>query len=211
MASWKQFTYEEKKKIEELIKQKKNANQIATELQRSYSSIQREIVTYGGYAGYSAEDSFYGRKKLVAFMNEAPKKKQKKLIPISFQERIKIEDLLKRNYSVRLLATVVGRPQSTINNEIKRNGGRAKYNCKDAQKRFETVYQERKENVSHTLIKKYREKMGIQIEEEQEQEEEQEEVKLDQKIDQQLAQRISNLEMQIEILFETIRGLKNGN
>lgn len=71
------FDFEEKKKIEELLKQEKSPLYIALQLNRSVTGIEGEINNNGGFGDYSAEEShkkyLTGRKALGKKMSKVRK------------------------------------------------------------------------------------------------------------------------------------------
>jgi IS30 family transposase len=55
--------------------------------------------------------------------------------PLNLQERKKIEELIKQNYSLSDIARTIGRAKNTVITDVRRNGGRNEYT---AEKSMET-------------------------------------------------------------------------
>lgn len=107
-----------------------------------------------------------------------------KLISISFEERQKIEDYLKQNVSGNRIAQLLNRSTTGIQTEILRGGGRDKYSAVNAHEIYLNNKKERLLKISKNL--KGRNPLSP------------------------LHKRMQNLEMQIEILTDTIKEiLKN--
>ncbi len=106
---------------------------------------------------------------------------------LTLDERQIIEDLSKRGYSAVTIAKQLGRGGTTIAREIRKNGGPLFYNAIKAQKES---YQRKSEG--YIKISESVKKSGYNPFES-------------------LKARIENLEMQLEILVDTIKELKNGN
>jgi IS30 family transposase len=100
---------------------------------------------------------------------------------LDFEERKLLEENLKRNYTMQKIARIMNRSGTGLTKEVKKNGGRLKYNAIEAQKRAD-FHRENRDRSNYQQGKFY---------------------KLDLKI--------TNLEMQMDILVETIKELRNGN
>lgn len=102
---------------------------------------------------------------------------------ITFEERQAIEKYLKLGFSASSIARQLERSKNSIVWEVRRNGGREKYNAKLAQKDCDKRNEIRKEKVSYTNSKRSSEFN--------------------------YKKRIENIEMQLEILSETIKEFIN--
>lgn len=111
------------------------------------------------------------------------KKKNSKQL-LTLEERILIEETLKTKMSYAKLSKVVKRSQTCIFNEIHRNGGRENYNALEADKRSQLFVTRRNEKNAIRLQNSHRTWMG-------------------------LSRKVINLEMQIEILYEEIKRMKD--
>jgi len=112
------------------------------------------------------------------------KKHGGRMDPYTFEERKIIERLLKSGATGKHAAKKLGRSTNGINTEIRKNGGWKEYNAERAQKRAEEMRRDANKKISHALLGK----SGPGV-----------------------SKRIKNLEMQVEILFETIRELKGSH
>ena len=101
--------------------------------------------------------------------------------PLTFQEREMIEKYLKENKACNEIARILNRSGNCISTET-RICGRSNYNAVEAQKRRDDIVKKRAHDLS---IRNSGKKNYMNIK-----------------------QRIDNLEMQIEILFETIKQLR---
>jgi IS30 family transposase len=107
-------------------------------------------------------------------------------IAFTLAERKKIERFLKMRFSCGAIAKELGRSKNGVVSEVRRNGGKKEYNAEKAQEQAET----RRTNKYKNLIeinKGKRENHPIH----------------------RMKMRIDNLEMQLEILYETIKEMKN--
>jgi len=107
---------------------------------------------------------------------------------LSLEERKTIRKKLDASYSCSLIANLLGRGKTTVILEVRRNGGKEKYNPELAQKAFE----ERKDLVHKSrseTLKRLNNPTPFKI----------------------LFDKVASIEMQLEILTEEIRKLKNGN
>lgn len=100
---------------------------------------------------------------------------------LTLEERILIEKYVKKGYSGRLISKILGRNASVISMEIHRFADRSQY---DAQKAHEQCSQGWKKGGINSS--RWR-KSTIQL----------------------MNDRLTNLEMQLKILYETIKELKN--
>lgn len=108
-------------------------------------------------------------------------------IPLRLEERKIIKKKLDAGYSIALIAKVLNRAKNTVVVEVRRNGGRENYDPDKAHS--EALSRQRGGNAKKIIILKTHGKSPwIKIRD-----------------------RISNLEMQVEILTEEIRNLKNAN
>ncbi len=101
---------------------------------------------------------------------------------IDFEERKLIEKHLKRELSCTEISKLISRSKNAVVTEVRKNGGREKYCAKEAQKLVELTKKERYQKLSERNRKmKNVSSLGL---------------------------RIQSLEMQIEILHETIKEMK---
>lgn len=100
---------------------------------------------------------------------------------LTLEERILIEKYAKKGYSANLISKILGRNQSVISVELKRLGDRSQY---DAQKAHEQCLQGWKRGGVNSVKKRRGNSQSIN-------------------------NRVTNLEMQLKILYETIKELKN--
>lgn len=102
----------------------------------------------------------------------------------TLEERKVIQKLLKQGFSGTNIAKHLHRSQNGVNYEIRRNGGRNKY---DAEKAHEIIIKRRMESNE----KRRNANLG--------------------KSGPGLNKRVQNLEMQVEVLFETIKEMRGRN
>jgi len=103
--------------------------------------------------------------------------------PINFEERKVIEELLQLDYSGSQIAYEINRHKNSINFEIRRNGGRKNYKAEIAQQRHNDIGMLK----NSSLREKYdKGKHPIS----------------------RMKQKIENLEMQMEILTDSIKELR---
>lgn len=98
---------------------------------------------------------------------------------LSFDERVLIEKYIKKGFSLKEISRVIGRAATTVYNEVRHHGGRDSYCCNNAQKMSEEVKKER--YIKLSIRNRGKPKVFL------------------------LKHRIENLEMQVEILHETIK------
>ncbi len=105
--------------------------------------------------------------------------------PLSIEEREAIEKQLEFGFTASMIGASIGRSKNCIVLEIRRNGGRNKYNAIKAQKNAEERNKNRKLKLSQ--------------------------LNQNQTPYFSMRDRIENLEMQVEILSETIKELINAS
>ena len=105
---------------------------------------------------------------------------KRKSLPITFEERKLVEKYAKQGISGNQIARLLKRSLNLINCEFKRAGGRENYSAKESQRLSEKTKEEKYKRLS---------KMNKG------------------RIVNPNVKRIENLEMQIEILHETIKGM----
>ena len=111
---------------------------------------------------------------------------KKVLIPLTLEERIFIQEHIKKGFSLSETARVMGRGKNTVVTEVRNNGGIYLYNAKQAQ---EAAYVNRIQGDlkrKAVLSKSPNPYLSLK-------------------------QRLDAMEMQMEILIETIKDLKNQN
>ncbi len=99
--------------------------------------------------------------------------------PLTLQERIIIEKYIKQGFSCTEISKIIFRGVNTVVSEVRRSGGRETYCAKDAQRLSEI----RMENKYERLSERNKGRATVFH----------------------IKQRIENLEMQLEILHETIK------
>jgi len=103
----------------------------------------------------------------------------KKVTRLTLQERMLIEKHIKRDLSCREIAKIIGRSKNGVTSEIRRNGGREKYNAEQANLNTIHIEQQKYQKLSErNKAQAYKSSFE---------------------------KRIDNLEMQLQILTETIR------
>ncbi len=110
---------------------------------------------------------------------------KRKIKRITYLERMQIEILLKEGLEISEIASILGRSRSSLSTEIVRAGGREVYSASISQHQRDIFKKIRIEN-----LKKERPRKLI-------------------KTNDSIEQRFKNLEMQIEILHDTIKDLLN--
>ena len=103
---------------------------------------------------------------------------------LTFEERQKIESLNKNGLSCHQIAREIGRSKNAIATEFRRNGGREHYSAKKGQQRTDDLRKKRSEQM------KIDSRVLVNIQKAQ------------------LGKRIANIEMQIEILFDLFKELR---
>jgi len=100
---------------------------------------------------------------------------------ITYEERCLIEKLLKKGLSCSEIAKRINRSKNGVITEVRKNGGKEFYNAKEADKNSLLKFEEKKQKLKNINLKNTRQYY--------------------------LKQRIANLEMQVEILYDTLKGL----
>lgn len=164
---------EMKIEIETLLKQGRSIRSIARELNISETTMAREINSHGGRDLYRAEDSIRSKWD----------KQFKRAHALTFEERSKIEQFARDvEYSLGAIARKIGRSKNAVITEVRRNGGRATYNAKEAHTRAIDKQIESFEKKKSTRKRR----LETKVEE-----------------------RLSAVEMQLEILVDEIMRLRN--
>lgn len=104
--------------------------------------------------------------------------------PLTLGERKKIEALLRTGISCSAISRKIERGKNTVVSEVKRCGGRLTYTAKEAQKRYEQTRNERYEKLRQINLGQ---RSSVTT----------------------MTERIDCLEMQVEILSETLKELIN--
>lgn len=102
---------------------------------------------------------------------------------LTFEEREIIEKLIKNNISACGIARAINRSKNSVITEIRRNGGRDEYRAQSSQEKYYINMSKKHKILSD--FNKGKSPMNT------------------------LLSRVDSLEMQVEILFETIKGLLN--
>lgn len=174
---WKQrITPEVRVKMESLAKQGYTYGEIAQHLGINENTISSEFARGGGKQFYNAEER-----------NKSAPKDVHRGLPFSRDERELIEKYLKMNFSNSQIAKILKRSKNGVNVEIRRNGGREKYNAELAEKHAG----ESKENFGKTQREFVRMSLARFSDTFNNFEE--------------LEKRVRSLEFQVEILVETIK------
>lgn len=109
--------------------------------------------------------------------------------PLSLEERKEIERLLKQSHTGGAIGRILGLCKTTINFEVRRNGGRENYCAKKAQEVADENKVDRYKKTAASLkgkdnwVKDFTKNIKL---------------------------RIENLEMQIEILIDEVKSLRKG-
>ena len=74
---------------------------------------------------------------------------------LSYEERVKIEGFLGISYSYQSIADTLKRSKTAIADEVKRNGGRKKYNAVKAQKRARLKQKQKKRNCVKVALSRF--------------------------------------------------------
>ncbi len=167
--------------------------QIAKRLSMGYSTIFAKVKEFGGVEAIRSElmnPIEPKQMELFESKNEI-QEKDEVLIPevnyhnaLTFSERVKIKELLDTGIPLRQIANQMERAKNTIVYEVRRNGGREVYEPKKAHLE---AYSRKRESLN-PLVKRNKEQME-QVDE--------------------FETRIKSLEMQVEILSETITQMRN--
>ncbi len=104
---------------------------------------------------------------------------------LNFEERLRIEELIKDGITLPGISLALGRGKNTIIREIRTKGGRENYNAIEAQRIADEINEAKKQKLSKLNKENPRESPV-----------------------QKLGQRIDMLEMHIDILFEQIKEIQ---
>lgn len=207
------LTLEERKEIERLLKLNKNYAQIATALRRSPETIRQELIKYGKNKIYTADEAHKSCQEKIALRGQLRSH-------FTFEEKKKIELLLSQHVSCNKIAEILGRSQRGISREVKLNSLNGVYSAENS---YRVMYRRN--------LEKRTKKTPIQIENDYRQlnfleeeinnlscnksatiEDKQQDMNIykefEEKIEK-LTNKIELLEMQIDILHDTIKELKN--
>lgn len=138
----KSFTFDERKKIEELIKQELNYPQIGKILNRSRWSIKGEVNSKGGYLTYTAVKAQEIADSHSVYINNV---KNRRIKPYTNEDRIVIEESIKKGLTFAQIGVLLTRTFASIANEIIKNGHRIGYTAKKSQERYEKSLISRRE------------------------------------------------------------------
>ena len=109
-----------------------------------------------------------------------------KLNRLTYEERQKIETLIKTPVSLTVLASMIGRSKNCVVLEVRRNGGRSEYTAKKGQASADARVDQRKQ----VLIKNNTGKIGKNPRSH-------------------FIHRMRSIEMQVQIISETLKELLN--
>lgn len=111
--------------------------------------------------------------------------------PFTLEERNEIEKRIKRGWSLSSIAIHIQRSKNGVITEVKRNGGRIRYNAELAQKEYESSTLRANEKRRNWNQKQNRESK----------------ISNQQKIEK-LESMVDSITMQLDILFETLREIQ---
>lgn len=119
------LTLQERQEIERLVQLNRSIGEIASALNRPTSTISRELNKLISRKEYNAE-------KMHA-LSQGGKGKAGRLLE---EERVQIEDLLARKFTVNRIASILRRSYCCIKQEVQKNGGKDNYTASAAQAAF---------------------------------------------------------------------------
>jgi IS30 family transposase len=186
MGSFKRITLEERQLIEQYCKERKSIYRMAILLKRSQHSLHYEIaVKNDGMENYDAvkADNKSKTARTLDFSEEGVNESNRNA-HLSKWEREFIQQNLYKGMSVKRIAYALKRASTTIYHEISRNGGKDVYRADEAHKRYMEQGTIRKELTGINLKKNHSQTTQMEI---------------------------SSLKMQVEILFEMIKDLREKN
>ncbi len=116
-----------------------------------------------------------------------PDKKTRKITThFTFDERVVIQELVEKGFPGAHIGFILGRDCGTINRELRVNGGRENYKAVDAHNNHNVRRKNKNDKTSKTLLN-----LSVSSD----------------RYTKSLLTRVEDLEMQIEILTDTIQGL----
>lgn len=113
--------------------------------------------------------------------------------PLLLEERKVIERMLKTTMPATRIARGLNRPSTTVVKEIARNGGRTKYSAEKAQERADQLEFKKCERMARMSKERYAPEQSHKP------------------MESDLETKIRNIEMQIEIMFDLIKELKEND
>lgn len=116
---------------------------------------------------------------------------------ITFNDREEIEKSLKEGKTYEKIARFLKRSLNGVAKEIKRGGGRRLYSAEIAQENFLSAFYRDKNKIDKINLENAQPNTNIKIESP--------EIKQENDIYCRMQQQIKNLEMQVEILYDTIK------
>jgi len=129
------ISFEERKTIENGVKNCISFACIAKMINKSKSTISYEIKKNGGRDNYSAVAAHKRRDKTKSYSNAKTSMIQISFHQLTFEERQKIEYGLKTGCTYGEIGVLLNRAKATIEQEVRRNDGRNGYNAQKAQER----------------------------------------------------------------------------
>lgn len=103
---------------------------------------------------------------------------------LSFAERLEIQYLLQQGKNYAEISHVIGRGKNTIGTEVRRSGGRIGYTAQAGQDRYNKVYLQKREKATNLYSTTNNPQTKMRT-------------------------NIQNLQMQMEILLDAIKELRN--
>lgn len=131
---------------------------------------------------YGTEIARYVKKGADKLDTIAEQRQRKQYTHLNYAERKTIGKLLKENQSLSSIARTLGRGKQAVTNEVARNGGRQVYNPEEAERKAQQRKDIRDQKCSDMIKQRYKEAAHHSIED-----------------------RVQTLEMQLEILIETVK------
>ncbi len=123
---------------------------IAKVIGRTPPIVADEVLINGGRTGYNAFKSMKKAKQMGMFpeyevdVSDAELEERKNShVPLGYEEQCLIRKMIDQGYSLSSIAPILKRGKNTIVLEVRKNGGRIKYEAKSAQEQAEKKRLER--------------------------------------------------------------------
>jgi IS30 family transposase len=126
------LTLGERQIIDDMLRGCYTVTEISKAIDRTLSTISREINLNGGKSAYNASKA-HERAIEMHKMGCARSNRY------NLEDRKIIEQMLKNGCTHNAIAVFLGRAQPALSREIKKNGGNEAYNAEEAQKRMESL------------------------------------------------------------------------
>mgnify|MGYP003396458589 FL=1 len=141
------ISLDERKKIENFLSSGMSLNKISIALGRARNTINFELKRAGGREGYTAEKAQQAfedrcRTNILASKTRSDEMRNIESKLFKFEEREQIQKLISQGLSASAIARKIGRSKNGVIVEIRKNGGREKYNASLAQENRVVVWGE---------------------------------------------------------------------